>query len=85
MVLFLLRHLGELGMKNKSLLLALGASLSLGLGAAAQAESSSNIKGDQLKSGYAQSDGTMKLAEGKCGEGKCGEGKCGEGTDSDKE
>ena len=70
-------------MKNKSMLLALGASLSLGLANVATAEISQSFQSEKLNSGYNHTDANIKLAEGKCGAGKCGAGKCG-GSDDDK-
>ncbi len=74
-------------MKSKSMLLALGASLSLGLANVASAETNSPFQAEKLQTGYSNSDGSFKLAKGKCGSGKCGatkgdkkgKGKCGSG------
>ena len=54
------------------MLLALGASLSLGLANVASAESSNPFQAEKLQSGYSNTDGSFKLAKGKCGSGKCG-------------
>lgn len=81
-------------MKNKSMLLAIGASLSLGLVNVASADTSNPFQADKLQTGYSNTDGSFKLAKGKCGSGKCGcnadkdkkdkkgNGKC--GADKDK-
>lgn len=82
-------------MKSKSMLLALGASLSLGLANVASAQSSNPFQADKLQTGYSNTDGSFKVAKGKCGSGKCGaekgdkkgKGKCGSGkcgADKDK-
>lgn len=78
-------------MKSKSMLLALGASLSLGLVNVVSAETSNPFQAEKLQTGYSNTDGSFKLAKGKCGSGKCGSnaekdknakkgnGKCGSG------
>lgn len=86
-------------MKSKSMLLALGASLSLGLANVASADTSNPFQAEKLQTGYSNTDGSFKLAKGKCGSGKCGnnankdkndkkgKGKCGSGkcgADKDK-
>lgn len=66
-------------MKNKSMLLALGASLSLGLANVASAQNGTPFQAEKLNSGYSNLQDSVKLANGKCGSGKCGAGKCGAG------
>ena len=57
-------------MKNKSMLLTLGASLSLGLAGTADANL---FSAENLESGYANAKGNFKMA---CGDKKC-DGSCG--------